>query len=300
MNCLTIFLSAVLFIAFSSRAQTRVVLIGLDGFSTEGYNNISHPNIDRLVSDGVLSTTTRPVMPSVTLPNWTSHLTGSGPEEHGVTGNDWTVAKHSLEAIDKDAEGYYPSIFKILKEKIPGVKTAFYYNWAELIHSMNKKHIDEVSFQYNDRYDSNYAKAYNFIAANKNRPSLTFLYSVHTDHAGHGYGWMSPQYISAVKAADSAIGVFLARLKAANLYDNTYFFLITDHGGKEKSHGGTSMQEMQVPWAVTGPRIKKTGRTDLYNSNKNTSLVIARIFGLKPDVLPKSWTGTVPEGIFKR
>ncbi len=28
-------------------------------------------------------------MPSVTLPNWTTHLTGSGPEQHGVLGNGW-------------------------------------------------------------------------------------------------------------------------------------------------------------------------------------------------------------------
>lgn len=300
MNISKLLLSAaVLLIALAGPAQKRVVLIGLDGFSAEGYNSIRHPNIDKLVSEGVLSTTTRPVMPSVTLPNWTSHLTGSGPEEHGVTGNDWTVARHPLEAIDKDAAGYYPSIFKVLKEKVPGVKTAFYYNWAELINSMNKQYIDEVSFQYNDRYDSNYAKAFDFIAANKNKPSLTFLYSVHTDHAGHGYGWMSPQYISAVEAADSAIGAFLNRLKAANLYKDTYFFLITDHGGKAKGHGGTSMQEMQVPWAVTGPRIKKTGLSQLYNSNKNTSLVIAKIFGLREKDLPKSWTGTLPEGIFK-
>jgi len=294
-----IFLSAAILLTFTTHAQKRVVIIGLDGFSAEGYNTIKHPNIDKLVSEGVLSTTTRPVMPSVTLPNWTSHLTGSGPEEHGVTGNDWTVIRHSLEAIDKDADGYYPSIFKVLKEKVPDVKTAFYYNWAELINSMNKKYIDEVSFQYNDRYDSNYAKAFSFIAANKDNPSLTFLYSVHTDHAGHGYGWMSPQYISAVEAADSAIGVFLDRLKAANLYKNTHFFLITDHGGKAKGHGGTSMLEMQVPWAVTGPRIRKTGLATIYNSNKNTSLVIARIFGLKSGELPKSWTGNIPEGIFK-
>jgi hypothetical protein len=35
----------------------------------------------------------------------------------------------------------------------------------------------------------------------------------------------------------------------------------------------------------------------LYNSNKNTSLVIARIFGVK--TLPKSWTGYAPTGVFK-
>lgn len=51
------------------------------------------PHLDSLLAEGVLSVETRCVMPSVTLPNWTSHLTGSGPEQHGVVDNDWEKAK---------------------------------------------------------------------------------------------------------------------------------------------------------------------------------------------------------------
>jgi len=275
----------------------RVVIIGLDGFSAEGYQAAKHPNIDKLVSAGVLSLTTRPVMPSVTLPNWTSHLTGSGPEEHGVTSNKWTVNNHELAPLDSDKAGYYPSIFKVLKEQVPNVKTSFFYNWADLINAFNKNYMDEVSFEYNDKYDSNYQKAYDFIIQNKNEPTFVFLYSVHTDHAGHTYSWMSPQYINAIEAADTAIGIFLDKLKTAHLYDDTYFLLITDHGGIKDGHGGVSMHEMQVPWAITGPSIKKQGLSNFYNSNKNTALVIAKIFNIKN--IPESWTGVVPKGIFK-
>lgn len=282
--------------SFTSFAQ-RVVVIGLDGFSAEGFKASAHPNIDKLFEDGVLSLATRPVMPSVTLPNWTSHLTGSGPEEHGVTNNDWTLQTHELMPVDTDADGYYPSIFKLLKEKTPNVKTAYYYNWAQLINPINKKYIDEVSFQYNDGYDSNYNRAYNFIVANQHQPEFIFLYSVHTDHAGHNYGWMSPQYISAIQSADSALGIFIDKLKTANLYSNTYFLLITDHGGIGTGHGGVSMHEMQVPWAITGPSIRKEGLFDFYNSNKNTAMVIANVFGIKS--IPGSWTGVIPNNIFK-
>lgn len=291
------FLLCIAFIACMQLFAQRVVIIGLDGFSSEGFKSSKHPNIDRLFADGVLSLTTRPVMPSVTLPNWTSHLTGSGPEEHGVVDNSWTLQNHQLTPIDTDKDGYYPSIFKLLKEQAPDVKTAYYYNWADLINSMNKKYMDEISFQYNDRYDSNYNKAYDFIVKNKRHPEFVFLYSVHTDHAGHNYGWMTPQYISAIQSADSAIGVFIDKLKAADVFKDTYFLLITDHGGVGTGHGGTSMHEMQVPWAITGPTIKKTGLADFYNSNKNTALVIAKIFNVKS--IPSSWTGAVPQGIFK-
>lgn len=276
----------------------RVVIIGFDGFSTEGFNGSKHPNIDRLFEKGLITLTNRPVMPSITLPNWTSHLTGQGPEEHGITANNWTMENHTLKAIETDEQGYSPSIFKVLKDKKNNAKTAFYYNWAELINPINKKYLDEVSFEEGDRYKDNYAKALKFIEKNKNDPTLVFLYSVHTDHAGHEYGWMSPQYITAIEEVDVEIGNFIDKLKEQKLYDDTYFLFITDHGGIKKGHGGVTMNEMQIPWAITGPKIKNLGLTDqFFNSNKNTSLVLAKLFGLKN--IPKSWTGIAPTVIFK-
>lgn len=281
----------------NSLSAQRVIIIGLDGFSTQGFKAAKHPNIDALFAEGLLSLDTRPVMPSVTLPNWTSHLSGAGPEEHGVTSNAWKIDHHDLNPVEADSEGYFPSVFKLLKEKKPGIKTAFYYNWADLINSMNKKYIDEIAFEDQDGYKKNYAAAVDFMEKNKADPQLVFLYSVRVDHAGHEFKWMSDQYIAIIQEADTAIGNLVANIKAKGLYEDTYFLLITDHGGLEKGHGGTSMVEMQIPWAITGPRIKHAGLVHMLNSNRNTSIVIARIFGIKK--LPASWTGQLPDGIFK-
>ncbi|RFM29778.1 alkaline phosphatase family protein [Deminuibacter soli] len=282
---------------YSQKIQ-RVIVLGLDGFSVPGFKAARHPHIDSLFANGAISLTTRPVMPSVTLPNWTSHLTGSGPEEHGVTANDWLLDKHPLQPIAQDADGYYPSIFKVLKEQVKNVQIGYYYNWKELINSMNRKYIDEASFEDSDRFAGNYQKAVNFVVQHKAQPTFVFLYSVHTDHAGHKYHWMSPEYIAAIEHADSAIGAFVNELKAQRTFEGTHFLLITDHGGNPVTgHGGVSMDEMQVPWAVTGPKIKTVGVVDTYNSNKNTALVIAKIFGVSQ--LPSCWTGVVPTGIFK-
>lgn len=284
-------------LSFAQKNAKRVLVIGLDGFSSEGYKTAKHPNIDKLFADGLVSLTTRPVMPSVTLPNWTSHFTGSGPEEHGITGNDWTLEKHPLPSLEVDADGYYPSLFKVMKEQMPDSKTAYYYNWKELIYPINKKYLDEVYFEEKDQYTQSYSKAFNFLKENRRKPSLVFLYSVHTDHAGHGFGWMTPEYIKALEEADLAIGTLIDKLKADNLYSDTHILLITDHGGIKKGHGGVSVSEMEIPWAITGPMIKKVGVTNIFNSNKNTSQVIAKIIGLKN--LPIVWTGTIPAGIFK-
>jgi predicted AlkP superfamily pyrophosphatase or phosphodiesterase len=290
-------LSVISFSANAQKTPARVLIIGLDGFSAEGFKTAKHPNLDKMIADGVISLTTRPVMPSITLPNWTSHMTGSGPEEHGITSNDWTMEKHTLAPIATDKEGYYPSIFKVLKDEVPSSKIAYYYNWKELINPINKKYLDEVSFEENDRYQENYSKAYDFLVKNKQNPTLVFLYSVHTDHAGHSFKWMSPEYIKAIEDADVEIGILLNKLKTDGIYKDMHFLLITDHGGINQGHGGVSMSEMQVPWAITGPQIRKRGLITEFNSNKNTALVLAKIFGVSK--LPAAWTGVVPNAIFK-
>ena len=222
----------------------RVVLLSLDGICVEGFRKARTPHLDSLLVQGTLSLETRVVMPSVTLPNWTSHLTGSGPELHGVVDNGWEINKFKLPAIETDADGYYPSVFEVLKEHKPDLKTAFYYNWANLIYPYNKKYLDEISFLENDAYVPNIEKAFSFIKNNRNSPSLVFLYSVHTDHTGHKHKWMSPEYIRSIEEADVEIGKFLEKMKSEGLTEDTHFLFLTDHGGINYGHGGVSEDEM--------------------------------------------------------
>ncbi|MEN7550743.1 alkaline phosphatase family protein [Rapidithrix thailandica] len=291
-------LVVICFWSCESRVRShRLVVIGLDGLSVEGYQKAKHPHLDQLMAEGTLSLTTRSVMPSVTLPNWTSHLTASGPEQHGVVSNDWKLDNYTLPPTEKDEDGYFPSVFKVLKEQVPEVKTAFYYNWGNLINPINQRYLDEVHFEENDEYSVSYQKALDFIVEHKEKPTFVFLYSVHTDHAGHKHKWMSTEYISAIEEADKAIGNLLQELKAAGLYKDTHFMLITDHGGIEHGHGGVSTNEMNIPWAITGPGIQKGKLMTEPNNNPNTAKVISWLFGCEE--LPKSWVGEVPESIFE-
>ena len=225
----------------------RIVLISLDGICVDGYLKAKTPNLDALMAEGSLSLDTRVVMPSVTLPNWTSHLCGSGPEQHGVVDNSWEISKFVLPAIETDSKGYYPSVFKVLKEALPQAKTAFYYNWINLFYPYNKQYLDEVSYLEEDAYVPNYEKALSFLMENRKNPTLAFLYSVHTDHAGHKHKWMSPEYIQSIEEADVEIGKFIDKMKQEGLYKDTHFMFLTDHGGIEYGHGGVNTDEMIVP-----------------------------------------------------
>lgn len=277
-------------------AAKRVVLISLDGICVEGFLKARTPHLDALLGEGALSLDTRVVMPSVTLPNWTSHLCGSGPEQHGVVDNSWEISKFVLPAIEKDNAGYYPSVFKQLKEAIPQAKTAFYYNWINLFYPYNKQYLDEVSYLENDAYVPNYEKAFSFLKANRKNPTLVFLYSVHTDHAGHKYKWMSPEYIQSIEEADTEIGKLIERMKQEGLYEETHFLFLTDHGGINYGHGGVSTHEMIVPWGITGPGIKSGIKIAEANNTVNTAAIILHLFKVKQ---PLCWTGEVLKSLFK-
>lgn len=283
------------FSAYSRSKAKRVVLISLDGISVPGFKEANTPNLDALLAEGSLSLSTRVVMPSVTLPNWTSHLTGSGPEQHGVVDNGWQIDKKKFPAVEADEKGYYPSVFEVMKKNVPECKIAFYYNWVNLIYPYNNKYFDEVSFLENDGYIENYEKAFNFILNNKDFPTLVFLYSVHTDHAGHSHKWMSDEYIKSIEDADVQIGMFLDKMKKEGLYEDTYFFFLSDHGGIEYGHGGVSVDEMIVPWGIVGPKVKK-GIIDEPNNTVNTASTILYLFDVKQ---PLSWTGEVVKSVFK-
>lgn len=296
-NLLFLFLCCFFFsYAEAAPKAKRVVMIALDGVSVTGVQNAKTPNLDALIKEGAVSYSTRIVMPSVTLPNWTSQLLGAGPEVHGVFDNGWTLDNIKLEAVETDADGYFPSVFKVLKDNVKGIKIAYYYNWAELVYPYNQKYFDELVFSKNDGYVSAYDQAFDFIKENRKEPTVVFLYSGHTDNAGHAHQWESAKYLESIEDADVQIGLLLDKLKADDLYKDTYFMFLSDHGGVGYGHGGMDPREMIVPWSITGPGIKKDFLITEPNNSVNTASTILHLFKVKQ---PLSWTGEVPESIFK-
>ncbi len=280
---------------FKKKAK-RVLVIAFDGIRVDGLAQAHTPNIDSLIKNGAASMSTRDVMPSITLPNFTSILTGAGPEVHGVDTNSWRLDNIKLAAVEKDADGYFPSVFKILKEGIPGIKTGYFWNWKPLINTMNQKYLDKTLYAEKDAYIPLYEEAFNFLKENRNVPTMTFLYTVHTDHAGHKHAWMSPEYIKSIEEGDKQIGILFERLKKEDLFNDAHIFFITDHGGIKKGHGGVSPEEMIVPWIIQGPGIKEGFTIEEANNTVNTASTILHLFGQEQ---PLCWTGEVPYTMFK-
>ena len=91
---------------FKKKAK-RVLIIAFDGIRVDGLAQAHTPNIDMLAKEGSMSIKTRDVMPSITLPNFTSMLCGAGPEVHGVDTNGWRLDNQKLPAVETDADGYF-------------------------------------------------------------------------------------------------------------------------------------------------------------------------------------------------
>jgi len=275
---------------------SRVLIITFDGIRVDGFRQAHTPNLDALMKSGAASMATRDVMPSVTLPNYTSHLLGAGPEVHGVVDNGWKVDDFKIPAVVRDEEGYFPSVFQVLKNNVKDMKTAFYWNWYPLVYPHNQKYFDDLLYADNDEYVPLYDRAFEFMKENRNDPTLVFLYSVHTDHVGHRFQWMSPEYIRSIEEGDVQVGILIEKMKAEGLFDDTHILFMSDHGGVGNGHGGVSVEEMTVPWILEGPGIKKGFEITEANNTVNTASTVAYLFGVDQ---PLCWTGEVPMSVFE-
>jgi hypothetical protein len=289
MNARKIFISiAFILLGITISAQTdvtkRVILIGIDGVSAEAFQYANTPAINNLISQGVISLKTRGVMPTVSAPNWASVLSGTGPEQNGVTSNNWSLANQGFDPTAKDADGYFTSIFTLIRKQKPKAVTGMFYDWEWLGTYVNNKLITKE--QYIQGQVMITSVALNFIR--KEKPVFTFIYYGLPDETGHSKGFNTKDYYQAITDIDTEIGKLVAGLQEDKMMQNTTIIITSDHGGVGSGHGGESMIELEVPWIISGPGVQKNMLLETPNDNINTAPTIARILGLK---IPAEWIG---------
>jgi predicted AlkP superfamily pyrophosphatase or phosphodiesterase len=220
-----------------------ILLISVDGMRPDGLVQADTPCIDRLIATGSHMLMSRTVIPSVTLPCHTSMHRGVDVPRHGITTNTFHPLARPV-----------PSLFDVVKAE--GLKTAMFFNWAELRDLMEPASVD-LSYSYNDASclasDHVVADAAVWHIA-RNDYDLVFLYLGYTDTSGHDHGWMSEPYITAISNADRCIEKVLTAYEAKGARPNV--LLLSDHGGHERSHGTEMPEDMTIPWVMNGPDIK--------------------------------------------
>jgi predicted AlkP superfamily pyrophosphatase or phosphodiesterase len=260
----------------------HVVIIGVDGLSPDGIRKAPTPHLHQLMKTGASTLHARAVMPTVSSPNWASMIMGAGPEQHGVTTNDWELEKFEIAPTEVDAGGRFPTIFGLLRSQRPTAKIACFHDWKGFSRLFDRKAADIVEHLKGPVQTTERAIAY----LKDKRPEFTFIHLDHVDGAGHDHGHGTPQYYQAVTEADRLIGLALKGLEDAGIGEKTVVLVTADHGGKGKGHGGATMGELEIPWILHGPGVAAGKELTTRVNTYDTAATVAYIFGLKT---PECW-----------
>lgn len=267
----------------------HVVVIGVDGLSPQGIHLADTPNIDLLAKRGSHTWHARAVMPTSSSPNWKSIISGAGPEQHGVTSNKWQLDNFTIDPTARGPDGLFPTIFSVLRMQRPDANIALFHDWRGLARLIETEACDIVVNPPGDKHTSEAAfataaAAIEYFIAHK--PTFTFIHLDHVDHAGHQKTWLSEPYLFAVRETDQLLGQIVAAIEKADVTDQTIILLTSDHGGLGTKHGGESMIELEIPWIIAGPGVKKDHQITAPVNTYDTAATLAKALGVKP---PQVW-----------
>lgn len=269
----------------------HVVVIGVDGLSTDGIILAQPPVMTRMMKEGSYTLRNRSVRPTSSSSNWASMMNGAGVEQHGVTSNDWQLNNYTIEPTVRGTEGMFPTIFGVLRAQRPHAVIAAAYEWAEWGRLIERKSLDvDVP-----GLDTRATAAAAIKTMKEKKPDLLFMHFDNVDGAGHGSGHGSAQYYAAVLLADSLIGAVLQAEKDAGIDGSTITIVVSDHGGIGFGHGGDSMEELENPRLYFGKGIAKGRELTVPVATYDLAPTIAVILGLQ---LPEYWIGTPTMAVF--
>jgi hypothetical protein len=120
------------------------------------------------------------------------------------------------------------------------------------------------------------------------KPGLLFIHMDHVDHAGHHDGHKTRKYYKAVELADHYIGEVIQATKDAGIFDETVFIVSADHGGVGYSHGGETLDELEIPFIISGRGVKPGHLISHQVFTYDNAATIAFLLGITP---PYGWTG---------
>jgi len=181
-------------------------------------------------------------LPSVTLSNETSLVTGLWPGHHGVTGNTWfdrnrLVLRNYEELAEKNlVDGDYlaPTIFERLSdvttlslffqphrgaaqfvENLLSAGPPYFFGWYDL--------VDRISLW-------RFVNVAEIAKVQGEFPAIVFSYLLSPDMEAYRHGISSDAYRAALDHTDAQVGRILRDLESAGRLDRTVLVMVSDHG----------------------------------------------------------------------
>jgi len=249
----------------------KVVLALIDGMRPDAIQNI--PFADSLMKTGSYTMNARTVMPSVTLPCHMSLFHSVEPTRHGVTTNVYMPPARPIRGL-----------CEVLHDNWK--RCAFFYTWEELRDVARpgslKYSLCSNCLQHHTRVAEEVTVESFRQYMPEHTPDFAFLYNHMPDGAGHGHGWMSEEYMTAVREAWDMVE------RAVSCLPEDYTIIVTaDHGGHDRVHGNDSPEDMTIPLFCKGPAFtpgKNLGNVSILD----IAPTIAQLIGVPPD---PEWEG---------
>jgi predicted AlkP superfamily pyrophosphatase or phosphodiesterase len=269
----------------------HVIVVGIDGMGGNAIINAETPYIDSLIKYGSYTLNARAVLPTSSSPNWASMIMGAGPEQHGITSNNWEKSDHKLPPVEIGPGGIFPTVFSVIKSGDQNTINGAIYQWKDFGRLFEKEFVDYDTSAFSEIRTTELAC--DFIR--KQKPTFCFIHIDHVDGAGHKWGYDSERYYEGVERADLLIGKIKKAVIEAGISDKTIIIISADHGGLGKGHGGEPMNEVEIPVILTGPVIKQGYKIKSQVNIYDIASTVVYALDLKQ---PEAWIGKPIEEVF--
>jgi len=220
----------------------RVVIISEDGLRPDVLSAELTPRHFALMAQGASAILAETIPESDTLPSHASMLSGVGAIAHGLSWNSYKADRGFI---------HVPTIFSMAHAH--GMSTAMIVGKPKLRHIASPGTVDH--FERPSYLCNGVAKrAAEYFTASS--PDLLFIHFSDPDEYGHSHGWMSPEYLRAVRWSDTCLGTVLDAIDASGNAETTLVIVTADHGGHGMHHSvGHEMVDREIPWIVRGPDV---------------------------------------------
>lgn len=266
----------------SAKAK-HLFLIGLDGLSSEAWEQAEMPFVKSLAEKGAYTLKKRSTLPSWSAVNWASMFMGVPTEIHGFLDN---TESPEVPPRVVNTQGMSTTIFRLMRDAHPDAEIGFLYDWDGIKYLVDTLAMSKCAGSGSLDPDVLCSMAVDYVAC---KPDLAAFIFDNPDHIGHESGWCSPEYYDICKKLDGCVEAICKAIEEAGILDESIIIVTSDHGGIDHHHGGSTINELEAPFVICGKGIKENYCfDDISMMQYDIASTMAAILGLEQ---PQSWTG---------
>ncbi|WP_447640633.1 MULTISPECIES: alkaline phosphatase family protein [Chitinophagaceae] len=233
----------------------RILVIGIDGLNSNAFQTVATPNYTALLQHGKYAWDAKSDVISKDASAWKTLTSGVTYSTHHISDSSFLQDSASVvpDIEDFQQAQNYPSVFGFLiRSKLYNTPTAVLSSWSKMVTST----MPEVPAQYILPNDA--AVKDSTVSLLKSGDSKVIMVHFNTpariavdpSDPTAAFSASSAPYAAALKTVDGYIGDIMTALKARPNYNQSEQWLVVvtgTHGGVNKTYGGTSDDETNVP-----------------------------------------------------